>query len=127
MLASSAPSKGRFPASVITSYSIHYTKLYDKNVLICVDGSPECARVADHVGFMLRDEPGHDVSLLNVGCAAGDQEADVFQEPMQMLLDNGFPRDRIDARCIPKGSPAKAILAESKNYAVVAMGRSAGP
>ncbi len=97
-----------------------------KDVLVCVDGSEGCARVADHVGFMLRDEPGHRVTLLNVGCGEDSGDADIFKEPMRMLLDNGFPRNRVDSRCIPKGSPVKAILAESKNYAAVAIGRSAG-
>lgn len=97
-----------------------------KNVLLCVDGSEGCLRVADHVGFILRDEPDHGVTLLHVETGLYSPLEDIFAKPRQMLLDNGFPEDRIETRSISSKTPARTIVSEAKGYAAVAIGRSSG-
>ncbi len=97
-----------------------------KNVLVCVDGSEGCLRVADHVGFMLQDEPEHDVTLLHVASDRYSPIGDIFAKPRQMLLENGFPEDRITARSMYSKNPARTIVEEAANYAAVAIGRTSG-
>ena len=97
-----------------------------KNVLVCVDDSQECLRVADHVGYMLRHEPGHDITLLHV-CADKrclDGEA-VFGRALAELKNNEIEDERITVKVLTSGNPAKTILAEAAHfkYAAVAIGR----
>ena len=37
-----------------------------KNVLLCVDGSKQSLHIADHVGFVLKDEEEHTVTILHI-------------------------------------------------------------
>lgn len=98
-----------------------------KNVLVCVDGSEECLRVADHVGYMLRHEPGHDIILLHV--CADDRCIDaetIFGRAMAEIKANDIADDRISIKVLTSSNPAKTILheAEARRYAAVAIGRT---
>ena len=98
-----------------------------KNVLVCVDGSEECLRVADHVGYMLRHEPGHDVTLLHV--CADDRCVDaetIFGRALVELKNNEIDDDRIAIKVLTSSNPAKTILheAEHHKFAAVAIGRT---
>ncbi|WP_428563485.1 MAG: universal stress protein [Solidesulfovibrio sp. DCME] len=98
-----------------------------KNVLVCVDGSEECMRVADHVGFMLRNEPGHDITLLHV--CSDDRCIDaemIFGRAMSEIKANDIADDRISIKVLTSPNPAKSILheAEARRYAAVAIGRT---
>jgi nucleotide-binding universal stress UspA family protein len=98
-----------------------------KNVLVCVDGSEECLRVADHVGYMLRHEPGHDITLLHV--CADDRCIDaetIFGRAMAEIKANDIADDRISIKVLTSSNPAKTILheAEARRYAAVAIGRT---
>jgi nucleotide-binding universal stress UspA family protein len=98
-----------------------------KNVLVCVDGSEECLRVADHVGYMLRLEPGHDITLLHV--CADDRCLDaemVFGRARAEILGNDIPEERIGIKVLTSSNPAKTILheAQTHKYAAVAIGRT---
>ncbi|MHC1790893.1 universal stress protein [Solidesulfovibrio sp.] len=98
-----------------------------KNVLVCVDGSDECMRVADHVGFMLRHEPDHAITLLHV--CADDRCIDanqVFGRAQAEIKANGVPEDRISTKVLTSANPARSILAEAHEgkYAAVAIGRT---
>jgi len=97
-----------------------------KNVLICVDGSEGSLRVADHVGFILRDEPNHAVTLLHVETDRYSPIENIFERPRQMLLENGFPEDRIETRSVASKNPTRTIVSEAKSFAAVAIGRTSG-
>lgn len=98
------------------------------NVLLCLDGSDACYRMADHVGFMLADQPAHRVTLLSVADKGGSKVEEIFAEAKRILIDNGFPTDRLDTR-VKRGNVVEQILktTERGHYGVVAVGRKAGP
>lgn len=117
-------------------------------VLLCVDGSGENLRMADHVGFMLA-APGaedHTVTLLHcresgngggqhaVGVGADDAPfsgEDAIDAAREAVLANGVDESRVrvlmlDTRACPdRAEKAEAILrvAEQDRFAVVAVGR----
>ncbi len=98
-----------------------------KNVLVCVDGSDECLRVADHVGYILRHEPGHDITLLHV--CADDRCVDaetIFGRALKEIKSNDISDDRIHIKIKTSSNPAKTILYEADHhkYAAVAIGRT---
>ena len=98
-----------------------------KNVLVCVDGSEECMRVADHAGFMVRHDPEHRLTLLHVcsddRCVNAE---DVFGRAMAEIKSNDIAEDRIDIKVMTSSNPAKTILHEANahKYAAVAIGRT---
>jgi len=97
-----------------------------KNVLVCVDGSEECLRVADHVGYMVRQEPEHSITLLHVCTDADCADAEsIFGRALQELTENGIEDDRIRFKILTSRHPAKTILAEAARgkFAAVAIGR----
>ena len=100
-----------------------------EGVLLCVDGSVSSLAMADHVGFMLRFEPRHSVTLFTVtaddGRDGGEAEA-ALGASMAALLENGLDEERIAARIEKQRDVAGAILreAEGGRYAAVAMGRT---
>jgi len=98
-----------------------------KNVLVCVDGSDECMRVADHVGFMLRNDPDHNITLLHV--CADDRCVDanqIFGRALAEIKANGVPEARITTKVLASANPSRTILAETEagKYAAVAIGRT---
>jgi len=98
-----------------------------KNVLVCVDGSEECLRVADHVGYMLRHEPDHNITLLHV--CADDRCVDaeqIFGRALAEIKANDISDERISVKVLTSSNPAKTILheADTKKYAAVAIGRT---
>lgn len=98
-----------------------------KNVLVCVDGSDECMRVADHAAFMLRNEPNHDITLLHV--CADDRcinAEEVFGRAMAEVKANDIPDERISIKVMTSSNPARTILheADAHKYAAVAIGRT---
>jgi len=100
-----------------------------RNVLVCVDGSDESLRIVDHVGFMLRDEPGHDVTLLMVDTgksAEGREPEAVLAKSRDTLLANGVPEERVRNLVLKGSNVIKTIKkeAEEGRYAVVAVGRT---
>lgn len=97
-----------------------------KNVLLLADGSPEALRMADNVGFMLSDEPAHDITVLYVKGERDQADPNtVFEATMAALAENGVDEDRVRRVVVHSGDPAKEALDEAKRgrYAVVAAGR----
>ena len=93
------------------------------NVLLCVDGSEENLRMADHVGFMVANEE-HAVTL----CHFRDPHIDgvlAMESARAALVSNGVPLSRIDTITLESNDRASAILrlAAEGSYAVVAVGR----
>jgi len=95
-----------------------------KNVLLCVDGSDASLRIADHVGFMLREED-HRVTILHVNTGERKDVDAILQAASVKLADNGIEQERMDISVIKSEKVAPTILeeAERKAYAVVAVGR----
>jgi len=96
-----------------------------KNVLLCTDGSRESLCIADHIGFMLENEPEHHITILHVQDGSTDKSEAVIAGARQELVNNSISEDRIDALAIPGKNPSKIIMnhALENNYAVIGMGR----
>ena len=102
-----------------------------RNVLLCMDDSEEALRVADHVGFILRDEPEHRVTVFHnraVGLPDGESIEDGMAKAGEVLRQNGVEDERIDFLVKSSKDQAGLILQEAKagEYAAVAIGRSGG-
>ncbi len=99
-----------------------------RNVLLCVDGSEQSLRIADHVGFMLTRESRHEIDLLHIQTPKDEGEDcdKIFDAAQEALTENGVPKERINRRLLYSSAIAKAILreAQDRRYAVVAMGRT---
>jgi len=96
-------------------------------VLLCTDGSTASMRCADHVGFMLRNEPGHEITLLHaITPMSTSLPEDSISKARQMLEENGVPHDRIVVKVIDGSNAPDAILHEAREggYGVLAMGRT---
>ena len=100
-------------------------------VLLCVDGSEPSLRVADHVGFVLRDQPEHQVTVFNCMAATPGESAgveDAMAAAGKVLLENGVEPERIVYLAKTCSSASEAILGEARRgaFAAVAIGRSSG-
>ena len=95
-----------------------------KNVLLCVDGSDASLRIADHVGFMLREEE-HRVTILHVDTGGRKDVDGILQAASAKLADNGIEQERIAISVIKSDKVTPTILeeAERRAFAVVAVGR----
>jgi nucleotide-binding universal stress UspA family protein len=98
-----------------------------KNVLLCVDGSDSSLRMVDHVGFMLRDENEHSVTLFHADTGEGENKETILEAARRKLLDNWISNGRVNSVVMPTAitGVAKTILeeVEAKSYAVVGVGR----
>jgi nucleotide-binding universal stress UspA family protein len=99
-----------------------------QGVLVCADGSDQSLRVADHVGFVLRNEPRHKAVICHIDTENGADGAAILEAARQALLDSGLKPGRIETVTVAAKDPVKAILAEAERgaYAAVAIGRRTG-
>lgn len=102
-----------------------------KNVLLCVDGSEQCLRVADHVGYILRNEPEHSVTVFHNRAQSlpeGQSIEHITAGAIAALKENGIEDERIDVLVKSSKDPADLILkqAQAGEFAAVAVGRSGG-
>ncbi|SDB57042.1 Nucleotide-binding universal stress protein, UspA family [Desulfonatronum thiosulfatophilum] len=100
-----------------------------RNVLVAVDGSEPCVQIADHVGFVMADQPDHSVVLAHVNGDSSTPDPDAhsfFDHALTSVLNNGVSRERIQTKILQSSKPAQALLQEAENgrYAVVAVGRT---
>jgi nucleotide-binding universal stress UspA family protein len=95
------------------------------NVLVCVDGSASSIAAADHVGFMVADEPDHAVTLFTVQDDPDAAHA-ALEQGRAALEANGVAPERIVHRVVRGGNVVEAVLAEADAgpYAAVAVGRA---
>jgi len=93
-----------------------------KNVLLCVDGSENGYRAADHVGYILSDQTQHTVTLFYVGDAKESEK--VFQPAETILNRHNIGSERISRNSTWGVSIPRSILSEIEkgNYAAVALG-----
>ena len=102
-----------------------------RNVLLCVDGSEQSLRMADHVGFILKDQPEHQITVFHCLGAAGAARQDVHAVMAgagAALAENGIEDERISFLVKTAKDPAGVVLREAAKgeYAAVALGRSSG-
>jgi nucleotide-binding universal stress UspA family protein len=97
------------------------------NVLLCTDGSPASLRCADHVGFMLKDEPNHEITLLHVvSHASSAVPSEAIAAARHMLEENGIAAERISHQIVEGLNTHDTILRVSREggYGVLATGRT---
>ncbi len=100
-----------------------------RDVLVCMDSSEPSMRIADHVGFMLKDEKEHRITLFCVDDGNTGAIDRTFEQGKKALLDNGVEEERISSHVVRASNVPEAILAEAdrRSCAVVAMGRGGSP
>ncbi len=97
------------------------------HVLLCTDGSPASLRCADHVGFMLKDEPDHEITLLHIRAhASAAVPAEAIAGARRMLEENGIAPGRIRQMIVEGTNTNDTILRVSREggYGVLATGRT---
>lgn len=102
-----------------------------KNVLLCVDGSEQSLRMADHVGFILRNEPEHSVTVFHNRAQSlpeGQSIEHIMAGATALLRENGIEDERVEILVKSSSDPAELILKQAKagEYAAVAVGRTGG-
>ena len=102
-----------------------------KNILLCVDGSEQAQRMADHVGFILAGEPEHQVTLFHNSAQPlirGKSIQQVMEAAGLALTENGLEPERITYLVKTSKDHVGVILREAQDgeYAAVAVGRSYG-
>lgn len=117
--------EAKFPFPLWLCRDVDYTR---HGVLLCVDESEAFRRMADHVGFILRGETAHPVTLLRVVKRAETETPPegLFGDAIGLLEDNGFPSRLIRTRLVVADDVPAAIMRESDEgrYAAVAVGRT---
>jgi nucleotide-binding universal stress UspA family protein len=96
-----------------------------RNVLVCIDGSEDALRAADHAGYILSGQD-HGVTLLHVAKKDAEVSEDLFERPKEVLAANEIAPDRIEEKVLAATDPAKAIEREAREggYSAVAAGYS---
>lgn len=99
-----------------------------KDLLVAVDGSEPCVQIADHVGFVVADQPEQSIVLAHISKdqVPSIEQTPFFEHALGSLLENGVPRERIRTKVLLGANPAQALLqeADKQRYAVVAVGRT---
>jgi hypothetical protein len=95
-----------------------------KNVLLCLDGSENAYRAADHVGFILAAQDHHSITLFHVDNALKAESEEIFNRAKAILLGHGVSEARISHNASWSLSVPGAILSEAAkgSYAAVAVG-----
>ena len=95
-----------------------------KNVLLCIDGSEDAFRAADHVGHILSAQDRHAVTLFYVSNAIGIEAKEIFTRAESLLHENGVGSERISRNTTWGLSVPGSILSEAAKggYAAVAVG-----
>ena len=98
-----------------------------RHVLVCVDGSDQSLRAADHVGFMLAAQPDHDAHVLHMHDPARFdplEYEDVMRQACDILAGHGLGPDRVTELVRRGSNPLRVIAGEMAEggYAAVAVG-----
>jgi len=96
-----------------------------KNVLLCLDGSENSYRAADHVGYILADQPQQRITLFHVQNVKDyNDPAGIFARAEEILDSYGIGSDRIRRESSWGMTVAGAIESEAERggYAAVAVG-----
>lgn len=95
-----------------------------KNVLLCIDGSENAYRAADHVGYILSAQDQHTVTLFHFVNSISEASEKIFQRAESMLHEHGIGSERIDRKTGWGLTVNGSILSEIERggYAAVAVG-----
>ncbi|MDY0275224.1 MAG: universal stress protein [Desulfomicrobium sp.] len=99
----------------------------EPSVLLCTDGSPASLRTADHVGFMLKDEPEHSITIAYIDTSGGcDNGSEAMAKTRHVLKENAIPSERIKELVVEGKNVSEVIitLARGGGYGVIATGRT---
>lgn len=96
-----------------------------KNVLVCADGSPCSLRAADHVGFVMRNEPEHEVTILHIARNGSDAD-EIVSCTLKAITDNDIDPARVRVKILCETKVFTAIMQElaDGDYAALALGRT---
>ncbi|MDZ7760399.1 MAG: universal stress protein [Desulfovermiculus sp.] len=99
-----------------------------RNVLLCVDGSEPSLHIADHIGFMLKNEDSHAITLFHVS-SQGSKGEEILGQAQDELIKNGIASERISTKYAAGNNPEQVIVQEATagKYAVVAAGYAEKP
>jgi hypothetical protein len=95
-----------------------------KNVLLCVDGSENGYRAADHVGYILADQDHQRITLLHVTAGGDEKSTEIFSRAEAILHEHGIGPERINRTSTWGLTIAGAIQSEidKGGYAAAAVG-----
>ena len=96
-----------------------------KNVLLCLDGSENGRRAADHIGYVLSAQDQHTITLFHVENSTSTLSSEeIFQQAEQILEGHAIKRDRINTQSSWGLSVPGTILSKLQKgeYAAVAVG-----
>lgn len=95
-----------------------------KNVLLCIDGSENAYRAADHVGYILSAQEQHTITLFHFDNNIGEDSGKIFRRAESILHEHGVGNERINRISTWGLSIPGSILSETEKggYAAVAVG-----
>jgi len=95
-----------------------------KNILLCVDGSENSMRAVDHVGYILGDQPQHQITLFFVENGGGIRPQEIFTRAATILHEHQIRDERIKRKATWGFGAVNPILRECArgNFAAVAVG-----
>ncbi|MCX7823423.1 MAG: universal stress protein [Syntrophobacterales bacterium] len=101
-----------------------HTKALKRHIIVATDGSEASFRIADHVGFMIKDED-HTITVCHVGDPSF-QSQKIVDEAVEAIVANGVDKERITTEIIPGRKPAEILLKKARDSSamVMAIGRS---
>ena len=95
-----------------------------KNVLLCIDGSENAYRAADHVGYILSAQDQHNVTLFHVASGISGTSKEIFERAESILNEHAVKSERIKQKVAWGLTVTGSILSEigKGGYAAVAVG-----
>lgn len=95
-----------------------------KNVLLCLDGSENSYRAADHAGYILRPQDQHKITLLHVKTGTGADSQEIFSRAENILHEHKISDERIESFSTWGFSVPGTVLGllNRHRYAAVALG-----
>jgi hypothetical protein len=95
-----------------------------KNILLCLDGSDNSFRAADHVGYILATETRQAITLFHVESSDGGKVLQIFSHAESILRGHGVSGDRIN-RLVGRGRNIAGVIraeVDKGSYAAAALG-----
>lgn len=94
------------------------------NVLLCLDGSENSIRAADHVGYIVSSAPHQAITLFHVESPDHSSSPDIFGRAESILHEHQITSERIKRKADRGRNIPGSILTEVNqgNYSVVALG-----
>lgn len=97
------------------------------HLLLCTDGSPASLRCADHVGFMLKNQTQHEITVAHIATDASTAvPEEVVAAARRAIENNGVDSARIKDVVVTGRNAKDTIvrLAREGRYGVIASGRT---